>query len=109
MNIHIKKIIAPIIGLLYPKRCVACDKVLLKIEKEVGFCRHCQPKIGIPPTLLAPSQFAPHNGVNQRSDGLVVGTFAKADQGKVEPVSLAVRVVDIGSRKGSVNVVSAQN
>ncbi len=45
MNIHIKKIIAPIIGLLYPKRCVACDKVLLKIEKEVGFCRACQGKI----------------------------------------------------------------
>ncbi len=39
------RIIDLALGILYPKRCVACDKVLLKIEKEVGFCRHCQPKI----------------------------------------------------------------
>ena len=44
MNTY-KRIIDLVIGILYPKRCVACDKVLLKIEKDVGFCRECQPKI----------------------------------------------------------------
>ena len=44
MNTY-KRIIDLALGILYPKRCVACDKVLLKIEKEVGFCRQCQPKI----------------------------------------------------------------
>ena len=56
------------------------DSVAAVSRRKIDFFeRHCQPKIGIPPTLLAPSQFAPHNGVNQRSDGLVVGAFAKAD------------------------------
>ena len=44
MHIY-KEIIDLAIGILYPKRCVACDKVLLKIEKDVGFCKECQPKI----------------------------------------------------------------
>ncbi|SHJ14953.1 ComF family protein [Pseudobutyrivibrio xylanivorans] len=45
MYLHIKGIIAPLLGVLYPKRCVACDKVLLKIEKEMGFCASCSKKV----------------------------------------------------------------
>ncbi|SDI81073.1 comF family protein [Pseudobutyrivibrio sp. 49] len=45
MYLHIKSIIAPLLGVLYPKRCVACDKVLLKIEKEIGFCATCSSKV----------------------------------------------------------------
>lgn len=45
MYLHIKGIIAPLLGVLYPKRCVACDKVLLKIEKEMGFCASCSTKV----------------------------------------------------------------
>ncbi|WP_443197882.1 double zinc ribbon domain-containing protein [Pseudobutyrivibrio sp. OR37] len=45
MNQFIKGIIASCIELLYPKRCIACDKVLLKIEKESGFCKSCAKKI----------------------------------------------------------------
>ncbi|MBR5637719.1 MAG: ComF family protein [Pseudobutyrivibrio sp.] len=45
MYLHIKSIIYRMLGILYPKRCVACDKVLLKIEKEIGFCRECAGKI----------------------------------------------------------------
>lgn len=41
MNHTIEGIIDFCVDILYPKRCVACDKVLLKIEKEVGFCRKC--------------------------------------------------------------------
>ncbi len=41
MNIYIRNIIDFVTGLLYPKRCVACDKVLLKNEKEIGFCKKC--------------------------------------------------------------------
>ena len=33
------------VELLYPKRCVACDKVLLNIEKERGFCQACASKV----------------------------------------------------------------
>ena len=29
------------VELLYPKRCLACDKVLLNIEKERGICQAC--------------------------------------------------------------------
>ncbi|SDB38205.1 comF family protein [Pseudobutyrivibrio sp. YE44] len=42
---NIKNIITPVLTLLYPKRCVACDKVLLKMEKETGFCRDCIKKV----------------------------------------------------------------
>ena len=45
MYLHMKSIIDRMLGVLYPKRCVACDKVLLKIEKETGFCRDCASKI----------------------------------------------------------------
>ncbi len=45
MKLHIKNIIELMLGVLYPKRCVACDKVLLKIEKDVGFCRTCMKKV----------------------------------------------------------------
>ena len=45
MYFHIKSIIAPLLGVLYPKRCVAGDKVLLKIEKEIGFCAGCSSKV----------------------------------------------------------------
>ena len=45
MYLHISGIIAPLLGVLYPKRCVACDKVLLKIEKELGFCASCSTKV----------------------------------------------------------------
>ena len=38
---YIKGIIASCLELLYPKRCACCDKVLLKIEKDVGFCKAC--------------------------------------------------------------------
>ncbi len=41
----IKSIIVAITHVLYPKRCVACDKVLLKLEKEIGFCTKCRSKI----------------------------------------------------------------
>ena len=44
MNTY-KRIIDLALGILYPKRCVACDKVLLKIEKERGFCKICVKKI----------------------------------------------------------------
>ena len=45
MNHIIKGIIDSSIDLLYPKHCVSCDKVLLKIEKEMGFCKACAKKI----------------------------------------------------------------
>ena len=45
MNHVIKGIIDSSIDLLYPKHCVSCDKVLLKIEKEMGFCKACAKKI----------------------------------------------------------------
>ena len=45
MYLHMKSIIDRMLSVLYPKRCVACDKVLLKIEKETGFCRSCVGKI----------------------------------------------------------------
>ncbi|QFJ54001.1 ComF family protein [Pseudobutyrivibrio xylanivorans] len=45
MNSYLRYIIDVSLGLLYPKRCVACDNVLLKIEKEAGFCQSCQKKI----------------------------------------------------------------
>ena len=45
MLFNIRSIIAACIGLLYPKRCVACEKVLLKIEKDLGICRECSKKI----------------------------------------------------------------
>ncbi len=37
----IQFIIAPFVGLFYPKQCMSCGKVLLKMEKEIGFCRGC--------------------------------------------------------------------
>ena len=40
-----KGIIDFCLELLYPKRCVACDKVLLKIEKDMGICKECAPKV----------------------------------------------------------------
>ncbi len=40
-----RNIIDVFLELLYPKRCVACDKVLLNIEKEMGFCKACSKKI----------------------------------------------------------------
>ena len=40
-----RNIIDVFLELLYPKRCIACDKVLLNIEKEMGFCRACSKKI----------------------------------------------------------------
>ena len=45
MLFNIRSIISSCIELLYPKRCVACEKVLLKIEKDLGFCRECSKKI----------------------------------------------------------------
>ena len=48
---NIRNIINPVLTLLYPKRCVACDKVLLKIEKEAGLCRECLKKV----KLVGPS------------------------------------------------------
>ncbi len=41
----IKSIIDALLQVLYPKPCVVCDKVLLKIEKEMGFCKECRKKI----------------------------------------------------------------
>jgi ComF family protein len=45
MNPFIKGIINSSIDLLYPKRCLACDKVLAKMEKEAGFCADCLKKV----------------------------------------------------------------
>ena len=45
MNQFIKGIIDSCLELLYPKRCVTCDKVLLKIEKEIGICKACAKKV----------------------------------------------------------------
>ena len=45
MNQFPKGIIDFCIDLLYPKRCITCDKVLLKIEKEIGFCKSCAKKV----------------------------------------------------------------
>lgn len=45
MNHFIKGIIDSLVELLYPNKCISCDKVLLKIEKEVGFCKACAKKI----------------------------------------------------------------
>lgn len=45
MNHFITGIIDFCVELLYPKRCVTCDKVLLKKEKEQGFCRTCAGKV----------------------------------------------------------------
>ncbi len=45
MNKFTKDIIDFCLELLYPKRCVACEKVLLKIEKEMGFCMRCAKNI----------------------------------------------------------------
>ena len=45
MNHFTKGIIDFCVELLYPKRCVTCDKVLLKMEKEQGFCRLCTKKV----------------------------------------------------------------
>lgn len=45
MNQFNKGIIDFCTELLYPKRCVTCDKVLLKIEKEIGFCKECSKKV----------------------------------------------------------------
>lgn len=44
MNI-IKGIIDFCLELLYPKRCISCDAILSKMEKEVGICRACAPNI----------------------------------------------------------------
>ena len=41
----VKNIIDILLSLLYPKRCIGCDKVLLKIEKELGFCQSCSKKV----------------------------------------------------------------
>ncbi len=43
----IRGIIDGITSVLYPKRCIACDKVLLKMEKEHGFCRACSRKVSL--------------------------------------------------------------
>ena len=40
-----KGIIDSCVELLYPKRCVACDRVLLKIEIEMGFCKSCARRV----------------------------------------------------------------
>jgi len=45
MNHIIKGIIGFCLGLLYPKRCVVCDKVLSKLEKEVGICKKCSKSV----------------------------------------------------------------
>ncbi len=45
MNQFNKGIIDFCLELLYSKRCVACEKVLLKLEKEMGFCKDCAKKI----------------------------------------------------------------
>ena len=45
MNHIIKGIIDFLLESLYPKRCAACDKVLLNFEKEIGFCRRCTKNI----------------------------------------------------------------
>ena len=45
MNHIIKAIIGFCLELLYPKRCVVCDNVLSKIEKDVGICKKCSTKI----------------------------------------------------------------
>ena len=37
----LKTIINSAVELLYPKQCMSCGKVLLKIEKEFGFCHSC--------------------------------------------------------------------
>lgn len=37
----LKNIIDSAVGLLYPKQCMSCGKVLLKIEKDFGFCQDC--------------------------------------------------------------------
>ena len=37
----LKTIINSAVELLYPKQCMSCGKVLLKIEKELGFCAKC--------------------------------------------------------------------
>ncbi|MCR4566818.1 MAG: ComF family protein [Pseudobutyrivibrio sp.] len=47
MLFSIRSIINSCVGILYPKRCVSCEKVLLKIEKEAGICRACSKKIKI--------------------------------------------------------------
>jgi len=45
MKNFINNIIDEGLTLLFPKRCVACDKVLLKIEKEKGFCKDCATRV----------------------------------------------------------------
>ena len=45
MNHIIKGIIGFCLELLYPKRCVVCDKVLSKIEKDIGICKSCSKEI----------------------------------------------------------------
>lgn len=45
MYLHTKHIIDFVLDVLYPKRCVTCDKVLLKMEKDNGFCHKCQQKV----------------------------------------------------------------
>ena len=47
MNKFIKGIIDSFIELIYPKRCVCCDGILSKIEKEVGICKACSKSIKI--------------------------------------------------------------
>lgn len=38
-----RKITERILDLIYPRRCVMCDKLL--VPKEIGICRACEPKI----------------------------------------------------------------
>ena len=37
----LRNIIDSAVGLLFPKQCMSCGKVLLKIEKDFGFCQDC--------------------------------------------------------------------
>ncbi len=47
MNYLIEKTAGYFVELLYPQKCPACDKVLAKNEKQIGFCKKCSDKIKI--------------------------------------------------------------
>ena len=66
MNHIIKGIIGFCLGLLYPKRCVVCDKVLSKLEKEVGICKKCSKSV-----KLIGSDYCMKCGVSMRDKSKV--------------------------------------
>ena len=47
MNYLIEKMTRYFVELLYPQKCPACDAVLAKNEKQIGFCKKCSDKIKI--------------------------------------------------------------